>query len=257
MDKILLALSNVFNLLFIISAVTFGVSLAVKTMLIKTVKKINQESSINFDNIKDFETKSNCENAIEELRLRYEKHTLEVKKTNKIKRKNKVRKLFKLSELKLDEQSDNLKDIFISLFRDVSYKIDGKGGYLNFSKNELFAMVRTLIERLNKILNSTGIIWLKTIKIPFYIEAIKLYGSIEKITSKPSVILVTYIINFCLAVSRFISPVSATKKLAGSLLDDSFSSILASTLITVIGKEWAVLCYEKELSRQNESIKVA
>lgn len=257
MDKFIIVLSSVFNALFILSAVAFGISLAVKSLLIKTVKNIDKESSINFDKISDFEIKSNCEKAIEELRLRYKNHTEEVQKINKLKRKNKVRKLLKLTEYDVGEQTDNLKNIFLSLFKDVSYKIDGKGGYLNFSKNELFSMMRALIERVDRILNSSGIIWLKTVKIPFYVEAIKLYGSIEKFTSKPSVILVTYLINFCLAVSRFLSPVGATKKLAGSLLDDSFSSILASTVISVVGKEWAVLCYEKELSRQIESKKVA
>ena len=126
---------------------------------------------------------------------------------------------------------------------------DGEGGYLNFSKNELFTMMRTLVDRIGKILDSSNVIWLKTIKIPFYVEVVKIYGSIEKFASKPSVILATYIINFCLAVSRFFSPIGATKQLADSVLDDSFSSILASTVISVVGKEWAVLCYEKDKSR--------
>lgn len=257
MADFLSSLSSVINVLFIVSAIAFGVSLAVKTLLIQTVKKINKESSKNFDKISDFEIKSNCENAINDLVVRYVNHTQQVQKITSDIKKNKVRKFLKLKEYKVDVVTDNLKDIFLSLFRDVSYKVDGKGGYLNFSKNELFSMVRELLDRVEKILDSSKVIWLKTIKISSFVEAVKIYGSIEKFTSKPSVILFTYAVNFCLAVSKFFSPIGATKKLAGTVLNDSFSSILATTVISVVGKEWAVLCYEKELSRQVETKKVA
>ena len=257
MNEFLIVLSNVFNVLFIVSAVTFGISLAVKTLLIGTVKKINKESSKNFDKIEDIEIKSTCLSTVDELRVRYVNYSREVADIIKLTKLNKVRKFLKLKEYKVPSSSDDLKSIFLSLFKDVSYVFDGEGGYLNFSKNELFTMLRALIDRIGKILDSSNVIWLKTIKIPFYIEVIKVYGSIEKFTSKPSVILATYLINFCLAVSRFFSPVGATKKLAGSVLDDSFSSILASTVISVVGKEWAVLCYEKAKSREIDVKKVA
>ena len=249
MNDFLVVLSNIFNVLFIISAVTFGVSLAVKTLLIETVKKINKESSKNFEKIENNEVKATCLSVIDCLRVRYVNHSQEVEDIKKLNKLNKVRKFLKLKEYKTTEPSDNLKAIFISLFKDVSFVFDGEGGYLNFSKNELFTMMRTLVDRIGKILDSSNVIWLKTIKIPFYVEVVKIYGSIEKFASKPSVILATYIINFCLAVSRFFSPIGATKQLADSVLDDSFSSILASTVISVVGKEWAVLCYEKDKSR--------
>ena len=50
MPEFLSVLSTVFNALFIVSAITFGISLAVKTLLIQTVKKVNKESSKNFVN---------------------------------------------------------------------------------------------------------------------------------------------------------------------------------------------------------------
>lgn len=257
MPEFLSVLSTVFNVLFIVSAITFGISLAVKTLLIQTVKKINKESSKNFDKISDFEIKSNTLSSINSLTVRYVNHSQEVQEIKRTNRKNKVRKLLKLKEYKVGEKTDNIKDIFLSLFKVVSYKVDGKGGYLNFSKNELFSMIRELLDRVETILDSSKVIWLKSVKISSFIEIVKIYGSIEKFTSKPSVILVTYLINFCLSVSKFFSPIGATKKLAGSVLDDSFSSILATTVISVIGKEWAVLCYEKELSRQLDNKKVA
>ncbi len=251
MQEFIFIITSIINVLFVISAVTFGISLAVKTLLIKTVKNINEESYKNFDTISDFETKSNLLYEIDALKNRYVKHVDEVAKFKKVTRQNKVRRIFKIKEKQLPEISDNLKDIFQSLFSGVSYKIDESGGYLNFSKNELFAMARTLLERFEKILDASNVIWFKTVKIPFYVEAIKLYGSIEKFTSKPGVILTIYLLNFFIAVSRFFSPVSATKKLAGTIVDDSFSSLLASTVISVVGKEWAVLCYQKALSRDN------
>ena len=249
MQAFLYGLSTFINVLFIVSAVTFGISLAVKTLLIKTVKNINEESYKNFDTFADFETKFNLLFEIEEVKKRYVKHTEEVAKFKRVERSNKVRSIFKIKEKQLPQINDDLKDIFLSLFSGVSYKVNGDGGFLNFSKNELFSMTRTLLDRVEKILNASDVIWLKTIKIPFYIEAIKLYSSIEKFTSKPSVILITITLNFFMTITRFFSPVSATKKLAGSIVDDSFSSLLASTVISVIGKEWAVLCYQKALSR--------
>lgn len=257
MPEFLSVLSTVFNVLFIISAITFGISIAVKTLLIQTVKKINKESSKNFDKISDYEIKSNALSEINSLTVRYVKHSQEVQKIKSTNRKNKVRKLLKLKEYKVDVETDNIKDIFLSLFKDISYKIDGKGGYLNFSKNELFSMIRELLDRVENILDSSKVIWLKSVKISSFVEAIKIYGSIEKFTSKPSVILVTCLINFCLSVSNFFSPIGATKKLAGTVLNDSFSSILATAVISVVGKEWAVLCYEKEVSRRIYSKKVA
>lgn len=257
MNEFLVGLSSVFNVIFIVSAVTFGISLAVKTLLIETVKKIDKESCKNFEKIDDNEVKAICSAVIDRLRTRYVNHSQQVEEIKKLNKLNKVRKFLKLKEYKSIQPSVDLKSIFLSLFKDLSYVFDGEGGYLNFSKNELFAMMRTLTERIGKILDSSNVIWLKTIKIPFYVEVVKIYGSIEKFTSKPSVILATYVINFCLAISKFFSPISATKQLAGFVVDDSFSSILASTVISVVGKEWAVLCYEKDKSRENSIKEVA
>ena len=250
MLNFLTVLSNVLYVFFIVSAITFGISLAVKTLLIKTVKKINKESDKNFGKISDIEEKSKCEEIILSLTERYVEHSENVKKIKGLKRKNRVRKFLKLKEYQIPEQTDTAKDIFISTFKDISSCFELSGGYLNLSKNELLFMLRALTERVEKILKSSDVIWLKTIKIPFYVEAVKLYSSIEKFKLKPSVIIVSYLINFCLSVSRFISPVGATKKLAGSVFDDSFSSLLTSTVISVVGKEWAVLCFEKEQNRK-------
>ena len=249
MREFLLVVSDVAYVFFVISAIVFGVSVAVKLLLIKTVKKISRESDKNFDNIEDNEEKSAVLKTIEDLTLRYSKYQEEASKNKKLNRKNTVRKSLKISTYSVSEAEDNLKEIYLSLFKDISCCFEGSGGYLNLSKNEILTMLRALADRTQKILSSSDIIWLKTIKIPFYIEVVKLYTSIEKFKSKPSVILITYFIDFCLAVSRFISPVGATKKLAGSLFDDNFSQLLTSTVISVVGKEWAVLCYEKAKQR--------
>jgi hypothetical protein len=50
-------------------------------------------------------------------------------------------------------------------------------------------------------------------------------------------------------VSSLINPVSAGKKLTNKILSDSFSTAFAKTIITIIGKEWAVLCYKKHVAR--------
>ncbi len=257
MREVLSVISSVSYVFFVISAITFGISLAVKSLLIKTVKKINRESDKNFDKIENIEEKSKCLEVLDKLSKRYYLHTEEISKIKKQERKNKVRKSLKLREYKVDVSEDKVKDIFISLFKDVADCFEGSGGYLNFSKNELLFMMRSLTERLGKIFQASDIIWLKTIKIPFYVEVVKLYSDIEKFKSKPSVIIITTFINFCLAVSRFVSPVGATKKLAGSFVNEGFSSIITNTAISLVGKEWAVLCYEKQVQRKNSLQKVA
>ena len=59
----------------------------------------------------------------------------------------------------------------------------------------------------------------------------------------------SYFLDFCFFISRFISPVGASKKLANNLLGDGLSSLIISAVFNVVGKEWAVLCFEKERAR--------
>lgn len=242
--------SNVAYVFFIISAIVFGISFAVKFLIINTVKKVNAESVKNFEKIEDINKKSKSLQIINRLNLRYVNYLDESRVIKKIKRRNKVRALFKLKQKKVPVASDNLKDVFLSLFKDLSECYEGSGGYLNFTKNEILDLSRKLNKRLGELVDSSGVIWLKSIKISFFVEAIKLYGNFEKFKAKPSVIIVTGILNFLFAITRFFSPVSATKKLAGNIMNDNFITVITSAIISIVGQELSSLLYEKEKSRQ-------
>jgi hypothetical protein len=145
------------------------------------------------------------------------------------------------------------------MLKQTSSVFEGKEGYLNYSKNELFSMLKMLFKRVKVILDSSKVIWLKSIKISSIVQIISLSKSIENFTGKTSVILTSYLLEFMFTVSSLINPVSAGKKLTNKILSDSFSTALAKTIITIIGKEWAVLCYEKHVARLQlqESKKIA
>ncbi len=242
-------LSNVLYIFLIVSSIIFGLSFAVKFYMIITVKKVVRESSKNFEKIEQNEKISNCERLVKEHIDRYVSYSKISKKNNSIKRSNKVRKFFKKKQKSELLKEDTLKDISLSLIKSISAQFEGAGGYLNYSKNELIEMLKKLCTRLNAIFSSSGIIWLKTVKISSIVHIVELTKTIEKFKGKTGVVIASYFIDFCFFISRFISPVGASKKLANNLLGDGLSSLIISAVFNVVGKEWAVLCYEKELAR--------
>ena len=253
MREFLEIFSSVSYIFFIVSAVTFGISLAVKTLVISTIKKVNTESNKNFDKIEDNNVKTACEKVLCKAESRYVKYCDNQAKRKKIFKKNKVRSFFRLPPYKELEKSDELKDVFLSLLKDVSIAVNGDGGYLNFSKNEFFSMVKTLLLRLKILIDSLDIIWLKTVKIPFIIQILRAYTDFEKFKGKTSVLITLSLLNFAFTISRIFSPVSATKNLANNIYSENFSKTLAKAIIEVVGKEWAYLCYEKQKLKYSQN----
>ncbi len=249
MINFLSIISDVLFVFLIVSSTIFGLSFAVKFYMIITVKKVVRESSKNLENIVRNEKISNCELAIKKHINKYVLHSKISKKNGSIRRANKVRKLFKIKQKDLIDNGESLKDISLSLIKSISSEFEGAGGYLNYSKNELIEMLKKLCVRLTAIFNSSGIIWLKTVKISSIVHVINLTKSIENLKGKTGLILASYFLDFCFFVSRFISPVGASKKLANNLLGDGLSSLIVSAVFNVVGKEWAVLCFEKERAR--------
>ena len=243
------ALSDILYVFLIVSSVLFGASVAGKILVIKTLKNTIKESDKNFDKIEDNQISSKLQNEVNLALERYLIYSQQLRKNAKIIRGNKVKKFLGLTQNKEIEVDDNLKDIFLSLFKQTSSVFEGSEGYLNYSKNELISMLKSLCNRLGKILDSSKVIWFKSIKISTIVQIISLSKFIEDLTNKTSVIATSYVLEFMFFVASLFSPVSAGKKLTNKILGDSFSSTLAKTIITIIGKEWAVLCYEKHLSR--------
>ncbi|MBQ3235420.1 MAG: hypothetical protein IJA97_04605 [Clostridia bacterium] len=249
MLEFLSIISDVLFVFFIVSSVVFGLSFAVRFYAIKTVKKVIRESDKNFDKCVDIEKSSTCETLVSEHIERYLLYAEQERRANKAKKANKIRKLFSVKQKEEVHSEDKLKDISLSLLKSISSVFEGGGGYLNYSKNEIIDMLKKLCSRLNAIFDASGIIWLKTVKISSIVHIISLTKTIEKFKGKTLVLLACYVIDFCLFISRFISPVGASKKLVSSVMADNFSSLIVTAVFTVVGKEWAVLCAEKERSR--------
>lgn len=253
MIEFLNVLSTVIYVVFIVSSVLFGFSIAVKIYVIKVAKKIVNESGKNYENIEDFYSNKRCEKIISKHVLRYDNYANIEKKNLKIKRGNKVKKFFRLKERELLIQEDSLKDIFLSLFSEISNCFEGAGGYLNYSKNEIISMLKALVKRLNAICLSSDVIWLKTVKISSLAHVISITKSFENFKGKTPIIILSYVLEFTFFISRIFSPVSAGKFLASNIMGNSFNSLLMSAVFNVIGREWAVLCYQKQCSRREKS----
>lgn len=256
MKEFLEVFSSVSYVLFIVSSIMLGVSFAVKTLVVSTIKKINAESSKNFDKIEDNKLKSGLKAVFKKTELRYAYYCDKALKIKKTARKNKVRSFFRLVPLEIEDNSGEFKDIFLSLIKEISVLVNGDGGYLNFSKNELFSMLKTLLLRLKILIDSLDIIWLKSVKIPFIIQVLKGYTELEKFKGKTLVIIVTGLLNFTFSVTRFFSPVGATKNLMNATYSENFSKTLAKAIIEVVGNEWAYLCFEKRKLSITKQVKV-
>lgn len=246
-------LSKVIYIFFIVSSVLFGLSVAIKFYVMKVAKNIVDESDKNYDKIGDYCLSDKCDKIIKQHALRYDEFAQTEKKNLKIKKQNKVRKFFGLKERSSIEQTDSLKSISLSLFIEISNCFDCSGGYLNYSKNEIISILKVFIERLNSIFRSSNVIWLKIIKISTLAHIISATKSIEQFKNKTSVIIISAILEFAFSISKILSPVSAGKLLAKNLISSSFSSLLISSTFAVVGKEWAVLCYQKQVLRQGKS----
>ncbi len=252
MIEFLNVLSIIIYVFFIVSSVLFGFSIAVKIYVLNVAKKIVNESGKNYENIEDFYPNKMCEKIISKHALRYDNYAKIEKRNLKIKRVNKVRKFFRLKELNILSQNDSLKEISLSLFSEISNCFEGAGGYLNYSKNEIISMLKVLVKRLNAICLSSNVIWLKTIKISSLAHVVSITKSFENFKGKTPIIILSYVLEFTFLISRIFSPISAGKFLANNIMSNSFSSLLISSVFTVIGREWAVLCYQKQCSRREK-----
>ena len=252
MMEFLNVLSKIIYIFFIVSSMLFGVSISLKIYAMRTAKKIVNESAKNYDNISNFYLSKKCEQIISNHAIRYDNYAKIERKNAKIKKHNKLRVFFKLKERSFIEQSDSTKEIFLSLISEISNCFEGAGGYLNYSKNEFIIMLKSLVKRLNLICLSSNVIWLKTIKISSLIRVATFTKNFENFKGKVPIIILSYVFEFSFWVSRLLSPISASKHFANNLMSNTFSSLLVSSVFNVIGKEWAVLCYQKQQLRNDK-----
>ena len=234
--------------LLIIGSVLFGVSLGVNAWLGSTLKKVNFYEDKNFSKIKCDDQKNEVEKIIASKKKEFALFIKQVKLKNKVVKQNKVRKFFRLTQKQVPEITVDVKSLFIVLAKDVSYEFFTEGderGYLSFSEREMFNLLKTLRFRLENILSSTKVFWLKTVKISFLIKLLTVYNTTVKFTQKLWFVVITSIINFFMWFARVFSPVGSVKYLVKNISGSGVSSLVFETLIELIGKELAVIYYER------------
>lgn len=243
MQEILYIVGKIMFIVLIVGGVVAGISFAVQILITNILKKINKSSNANYIKIGEEKVKF-CNEIINSSKIEFSELIKENKKIkNQIKR-NKIRKFFKLRELKIDEKTNEYHKILLNLFVEIANVFSekkGKNGYLRFSETQIFDIAETLLSRVENILNSTGIIWLKYLKISFFMECFSIYGTAVKFKDKILVTVFLSTINFFLKFNRLISPVAVSKYALKSIGSESVSTLISNTVISVIGKELAVI----------------
>lgn len=260
MTEFLQVFSSVTFVLFIVTSVIFGISLGVKHLVNKTAKNLIKESTKNFDKIDDIEKKATALEAVEQAKRDCYIFLQESKVINKRIRRQKMRKFFKLNYLEIDKPEVFPKEVFFNLLKGASAPFTDETakneGYLSFTADEIFHISRTLTKRLEEILDASKIIWLKTLKLSYIVEATNVINALNDVLNKPGVVVLVSIINFFMWIAKLFNPVSASKYLINNASDD-LGTVIYLTLIEIAGKEIAKIYCDKEQARIEEKVKVA
>ena len=243
-------LSKIAYVLFIIGSVLFGISLAVNLLIVSTVRKMTKSSSERFNDIPDAQKKEECLKVIKNAEHDFAKCVNEATLIRNVKRKNVVRKFFKLSQKQIPKSTCSVKEVFLNLIKDVANPmVDGSGrGYTSFSERDVFRIVRSVKNRLYEIISSSNIPLIKTLKISFLLKCLDVYKVYSNFKENPLITVGFYLINFFAWFARVFNPVSMSKILINNAKGSTLTSILAKTTIEIVGKELAVIYYEKTLA---------
>lgn len=250
--------TNFTYVFFIVGCVFYGISIGVNIYVKSVIKRINNSTNARFNTIEDVDSKKFCIDAIKDAQNQYVLYLDESTKRNKINKRNKILSLFGKKSKPINTGYDTSKasDIFINLAKNVAipfsqYK-NGERGYLSFSEREIFAVLEEFRLRLISIIDSSKIIWLKSLKISFLIECWIVYDGANKIKNRPFILLIASIIDFFLWFSKIINPAGMSKFIVSSALGSSLSALLSTSIIDVAGKELAVIYSEKSRAKENE-----
>ncbi len=238
------AVSPIFYCFLIVSSIVFGISFAVSLWLYKTIDKIRKESDLHYkNNITDAENKYINYN-ISKAKKQYSSLVVKKKSYEKVLRKNKLRKLFGLKP-KTAEFNDDFKEIIIELAKGVSKPfsdVGGEGrGYLSFTKNEIFSLLKTVAFRLDEILSNSNVSFIKNVKISFIASGLDLYFNYKNLLEKTFAVICFKLIDFFVWFFRVFSPVSMGKYFIKNFTADSLSVLICETVIELIGEELAVV----------------
>lgn len=254
MQDLLLIIGKVSFIVLIVMSVLFGMTIAVQTFLSVSIKRILKNSRENFDKIADTNAKKECLKIIEQSKTEIVELLDINAKTKKLERKNKIKKAFNGKEKTIEVSALNAKDVFLDLFKSTasvfSYYGGRERGYLSFTEREIFSVIKLLRQRLEEIVDSSKIFWLKSVNISTFIIALNLYKSFENFKNKTGVIITIWLLDFFLWFGRVFSPHAITKYFLNEFAFDDLSVLIAKALVEVCGKELAYIYYQKSTLKE-------
>ena len=242
LDTFLNLFSEITFYLFLVTSIIFGISLAVNLFISNTVKKINVESNKNYKTL-TVEEQSKCNEIISDVKKELSLIAKQTKYNKKVRQNNRFLKFFHLKEKSEIALEKDFKSVIRTSLKDIFnvFGSDGKKTYLSLSERDLFIIATTLKERLNNLIVSAKIIWLKRLPISVILYSLSVYNTAIKIKNKFFIALTLKIINFFSWFAKVLSPASLWKKIVKDLSGESLEEVVTNSLIEITAKELCVI----------------
>ncbi len=255
LDKILNLFSEVIFYVFAVTSVLFGVSLAVNLLITKTIKKVRFESDKNYHKL-SVEEQAKCDEIITTAKQELSLLAQQNKINKKIRQNNRFLKFFHLKQKEEIVVEKNFKNISNDVLQKVFNVFNDKENktYLSLSERDVFLIAISLKDRLNSLISSSNIIWLKRLPISVVLYCLRVYNATIKIKNKFFVALTLKIIEFFSWFAKLISPTSVWKVIVKNLSGDTLEEIITNSIIEIVVKELCVVY--KDICDKNVSVNI-
>ncbi len=255
LETIIVLISEFTFLIFIVTSLLFGISLAVNLFISNTIKKIRRESDKNYKTLTN-EEQAKCDLILSQARNDLSVLARQTKDNKKIRQNNRFLKFFHLKEKSEIVIEKDFKTIFRKTLQDIFsvFEKGDKKSYLSLSEKDVFVIAISLKERLNSLISSAKIIWLKRLPISVILYCLSVYNTAMRIKNKFFVALTLKIIVFFSWIFKIFSPTGLSKKLVKDLSGDSVEEIITNSFIEILVKELCVIY--KEICNGNAEINI-
>lgn len=236
-------------ILIIVGGVLFGISISIMYVVTTSINKIKDNSVSN--KVFDTDYDENIKEIINKAKHFQYIYQYESKLNSKIKNQNKIRKFFKKEEKPLVKLTYSFKDILMYLVFEeyLLFHNTNDQNYLFFSEKDLYSYAKTVINKVDGLLNSIDSMIIKNIKLSTILTIIDLYGSYNKFTDKVGIIILIKVFNFFMTLYRFISPISIIKLLIKRSDQSDLIEVLNDNLLNLIGFELANILYKESFEK--------
>ena len=255
LDAILNVFSEITFYLFLVTSVVFGISLGVNLLISNTVKKIRNESDKKYKTLTS-EEQYKCNDIMNDVKVELSNLASQTKTNKKIRQNNKFLKFFHLKQKREIVIEKDLKSIVRPALQDIFYVFSNgdKKSYLSLSERDVFILAITLKERLNDLISSAKIIWLKRLPISVILYCLSVYNTAIKIKNKFFVALTLKVISFFGWFAKVVSPASLWKKIVNDLSGESLEEVVTNSIIEILVKELCVIY--KEINDSDSRINI-